>query len=134
MDLRCAISETIKSKHLLVPKDPWYDLNINRYLIGARINYFNSIMVETWSPINLILCNTEVVIEAIYFYDKLASDGSMEATSDSTLSRKGKLHGTCTRKASSELISRKAAVTLQPPPTVTMHRPTNRCKPCVPMV
>jgi hypothetical protein len=66
--LRYDISQTIKLKHLLVLKDPRHDLNIEGYLIGARIKYFNSIMVETGDTINLILGSVDVVIGAREFF------------------------------------------------------------------
>jgi hypothetical protein len=62
MDLRYDASETIKSKHLLVFKSPQHDLNIERYLVGAWIKYFNSIMVETGNKSNLIPGSVEGVI------------------------------------------------------------------------
>jgi hypothetical protein len=62
--LRHDISETIKSKHLLVLKDRRHDLNIEGYLIGAWIKYFNGIMVETGNTITLILGRVNVVIGA----------------------------------------------------------------------
>jgi hypothetical protein len=68
MGLRYDISATIKLKHLLVLKDPWHDLNIDGYLIRARINYFNSIMVEAGNTMNLIVGNVEVVIGARDFF------------------------------------------------------------------
>jgi hypothetical protein len=66
-DLREEISEAIKSKRLLVLKDPWHDLNIERYLSGVRIKYFNSIMIETGNTTNLILGSVEVVFGAREF-------------------------------------------------------------------
>jgi hypothetical protein len=65
--LRYDISEIIKSKHSLVLKDPWHDLNIEGYLIGERIKYFNSLMIETGNTINLILGSVDVVIGAREF-------------------------------------------------------------------
>jgi hypothetical protein len=64
MALRYDISETIKSKHLLVIRDPWHDLNIKGYLSGARIQYFNSTMVETGNIISLILGCVDGVVGA----------------------------------------------------------------------
>jgi hypothetical protein len=61
------ISEAIKSSHLLVLKDPWHDLNIERYLSRARIKCFKSIMIETGNPSNLILGSVEVVVGAREF-------------------------------------------------------------------
>jgi hypothetical protein len=66
--LRYYTSETIKSKHLSVLKDPWHDLNIEGYLIGALIKYFNSIIVETGNKINLILRSVDVVTGAREFF------------------------------------------------------------------
>jgi hypothetical protein len=62
--LRYNTSEIIKSKRPSVINDPWHDLNIEGYLIGARIKYFNSIMVETGNTINSILGSIDVVIGA----------------------------------------------------------------------
>jgi hypothetical protein len=43
-------------------------MSIEGYLIGARIKYFNSIMVETGNIINLILGSFDVVIGAREFF------------------------------------------------------------------
>jgi hypothetical protein len=51
-DLKGEISEAIKSKHLLVLKDPWHDLNIERYLSRVGIKCFNIIMIETGNTTN----------------------------------------------------------------------------------
>jgi hypothetical protein len=42
-------------------------VNIERYLSRVRINYFNSIMIETGNTTNLILGSVEVVIGAREF-------------------------------------------------------------------
>jgi hypothetical protein len=63
-DLGEEVSAVIKSKHLLVLKDPWHDLNIEKYLSQVRIKCFNSIMIETGNTTKLILGSVEVVIGA----------------------------------------------------------------------
>jgi hypothetical protein len=66
-DLRAEISEAIKSKHLLVLKDPWHGLNIEKYRSSVQIKCFNNIMIETGSTTNLILGSVEVVFGAWEF-------------------------------------------------------------------
>jgi hypothetical protein len=58
------ICEAMTSKHLLVLKDAWHDLNIERYLSRVWIKYFNSIMTETRNTTDLILESVEVVFGA----------------------------------------------------------------------
>jgi hypothetical protein len=80
------ISGAMTSKHLLLLKDPWHDLNIEKYLSRVRIKCFNSIMAEAGNATNSILESVEVVLGAREFPDKVASDRSIQAILDSTLS------------------------------------------------
>jgi hypothetical protein len=66
-DLKEEISEAIKSKHLLVLKDPRHDLNIEKYLSRARIKCLNRVLIKTGNTTNLILGGVDVVFGAREF-------------------------------------------------------------------
>jgi hypothetical protein len=61
------MSEAIDPKHLLLPQEPYYDLNIERYLSGVRIKCFNRIMIETGNTTNIIIGSVGVVVGAREF-------------------------------------------------------------------